>query len=87
MSRPNLHRGHCFTCGAEDVAERHVCPDPEVLFPQPLPKPFVKRWDPIGGMWVHCMVENGKAWCFQSATYTEVKPGEELTRPLPEVAP
>lgn len=76
MSRANLHRGYCFTCGADCCGPRHVCPDPEVLGPQPLPKPFVKRWDPVGGLWVHCMVENGKAWDFQAQDYTEVKAEE-----------
>jgi hypothetical protein len=90
MSRANVINAYCFTCGAEDVGSRHVCPDPVVLNPQPPPKPFVKRWDDASGSWCHCMVENGKAWCPRAQSYTEVQPGEELTSPLPqsaEVAP
>ena len=86
MNTPDIHRGYCFSCGAEDCAPRHICPDPVVLNPQPLPKPFVKRWDPAAGLWVHCMVERGKAWNPKARTYTEVKPGELLTSPLPPVA-
>lgn len=86
MNRASIHRGYCFTCGAEDCGPRHICPDP-VLGPQPLPKPFVKRWDPRAGLWVHCMVERGMAWDPTAQAYTEVKPGELLTSPLPEVTP
>ncbi len=87
MSRANLHRGYCFTCGAEDVGDRHVCPDPMVLNPQPPPGPFVKRWDPVGGLWVHCRIEKGKAWCFEARAYTEVRRGELTTSNVPGVSP
>lgn len=73
---PDIHRGYCFTCGAEDIVGEHVCPDPEYLFPALPPKPFVRRWDPFVGMWVDCIVENGKAWDPRAEKYTEVKPGE-----------
>ena len=72
---PNIHQGHCFTCGT-DCGPRHICPEPEVLLPQPPPKPFVKRWDPVAGLWVSCLIENGKAWDFQRRAYTDVKRGE-----------
>lgn len=48
----------------------------EVLQPQPLPKPFVRRWDPTGGYWVQCIIENGKAWDPKRQAYTDVLPGE-----------
>lgn len=73
---PDIHRGYCFACGAEDVEGEHVCPDPQVLQPQPPPKPFVKRWDPHAGMWVQCIIERGKAWEPRVGKYTEVQPGE-----------
>lgn len=72
---PVLQHGYCFTCGAEDVPREHVCPDPQ-YGPPPPPKPFVKRWDPVAGMWVHCIVENGQAWEPKTGRYTDVKPGE-----------
>ncbi len=82
----NIHRGYCFQCGA-DCGPRHVCPDPMVLGPQPLPGPFVKRWDPIAGLWVHCRVERGKAWSFTARAYTEVTPGELATSTVAGVLP
>lgn len=65
---------HCFACGA-DATGKHVCPEPEVLQPQPPSKPFVKRWDP-SGVWVHCIIERGKAWDPQKRAYTDVHPSE-----------
>jgi hypothetical protein len=78
LRQPDLHRGDCLTCGAEDCGPRHVCPDPEYLGPALPPKPFVKRWDPVSAQWVWCMVENGKAWDFKRGAYTDVRP-EEVT--------
>jgi hypothetical protein len=67
---------YCAACCTDyRYGTRHVCPDPVQGPPTP-PKPFVKRWDPIGACWVHCMVENGKAWEPALGTYTDVKPGE-----------
>lgn len=50
--------------------------------PQPLPKPFVRRWDPIGALWVQCIVENGKAWDPKLGSYTPVT-ARELTPATP----
>lgn len=72
---PDIHRGYCFTCGAEDVEGEHVCPDPQ-HGPPPPPKPFVRRWDGNAGMWVRCIVENGVAWEPRVGKYTPVHPRE-----------
>jgi hypothetical protein len=48
-----------------------------LIGPLPLPKPFVRRWDPIGAMWVECMVEQGKAWDPALGRYTPVKAEEK----------
>jgi hypothetical protein len=72
---PDLHRGHCFTCGTDCGPGEHVCPDPQ-YGPPPPPKPFVRRWDPIGALWVQCIVENGTAWEPRVGRYTPVQPEE-----------
>lgn len=76
MRTPVIVDGDCLACGTFLVSRYHVCPEPEVLCPQPPPKPFVKRWDPVGGLWVSCMIENGKAWDYQAQAYTEVRTEE-----------
>jgi hypothetical protein len=79
MSEPRHLDYDCDACGASHGGQ-HVCePEREALQPQPPSKPFVKRWDPAGGYWVHCMVENGKAWCPRAQRYTAVDPREPLS--------
>jgi len=75
---PDIHHGYCGTCGTDDCAPRHVCPEPEYLHPAPPPKPFVRRWDPVAGFWVQCIIEGGKAWDPKRGAYTEVKPEEVI---------
>lgn len=83
---PDLHRGNCLACGAEDVDASHECPDPE-YGPHLPPRPFVRRWDPHDKQWVWCMVEHGTAWDYRTRAYTPVQPGESVMEHRPPFEP